>query len=88
METPSQFFSALVPIILDQLLTRKAKVALHKKMKFFIKDFFSKCEQIFPKDLVTFSLEILNGKLHFLCSVAADIKLHFHEYRIINRAKF
>ena len=46
METPSQFFSALVPIILDQLLTRKAKVALHKTMKFFIKDFFSKCEQI------------------------------------------
>ena len=27
-------------------------------MKFFIKDFFSKC--------VTFTAEILNGKLHFL----------------------
>ena len=34
-----------------------------KKMKFSIKDFFSKC------DLVTFTEEILNGKLHFLCSV-------------------
>ena len=28
-----------------------------QKMKFSIKDFFSKCDQ-----------EILNGKLHFLCS--------------------
>ena len=31
-------------------------------MKFSIKDFFSKCDQI------TFTEEILNGKLHFLCS--------------------
>ena len=36
-------------------------------MKFSIKDFFSKCEQ-FPVDLVTFTKEILNGKLHFFCS--------------------
>ena len=34
-----------------------------QKMKFSIKDFFSKC------DLVTFTEEILNGKSHFLCSV-------------------
>ena len=33
-----------------------------QKMKFSVKDFFSKC------DLVTFTEEILNGKLHFLCS--------------------
>ena len=33
-------------------------------MKFSIKDFFSK----FPADLVTFTKEILNGKLHFLRS--------------------
>ena len=32
-------------------------------MKFFIKDFLSKCEEF------TFTKEILNGKLHFLCSV-------------------
>ena len=32
-------------------------LSLHKKMKFSI------------KDLVTFTEEILNGKLHFLCSV-------------------
>ena len=32
-----------------------------QKMKFSIKDFFSK--------EITFTEEILNGKLHFLCSV-------------------
>ena len=33
-----------------------------QKMKFSIKDFFSKCDQI------TFTEEILNGKLYFLCN--------------------
>ena len=41
-------------------------------MTFSIKDFFSKCDQIrsfqFPADLVTFTEEILNVKLNFLCS--------------------
>ena len=38
-------------------------------MKFSIKDFFSKCDQIrSTADLVTFTGEILNGKLHVLCS--------------------
>ena len=39
-------------------------------MKFSIKDSFSIRDQIssFPADLVTFTWEILNGKLHFLCS--------------------
>ena len=48
-------------------------------MKFSINDFFSKCDQIRSvlriwshslknADLVTFTQEILNGKLHFLCS--------------------
>ena len=41
-----------------------------QKMKFFIKDFFSKCDQIcsflqFPADLVSFTENTLNGKLHF-----------------------
>ena len=41
-----------------------------QKMKLFIKDFFSKCDQMpqFPADLVTFTEEILNGKIHILCS--------------------
>ena len=38
-----------------------------QKMKFSIKDFFSKCDQ-FPANLITFTEEILNGNLHFLCS--------------------
>ena len=39
-------------------------------MKFSIKDFFSKFDQIRrkPVDLVTFTEEIFNIKLHFLCS--------------------
>ena len=40
-----------------------------QKMKFTIKVFFSKCgHPQFPADLVTFTEEILNGKLHFLYS--------------------
>ena len=41
-----------------------------QKMEFSIKDFFSKSDQIRkkPVDLVTFTEEILNGKIHFLCS--------------------
>ena len=38
-----------------------------QKIKFSIKGFFSKCDQIRRK-LVTFTEEIFNGKLHFLCS--------------------
>ena len=40
-----------------------------QKMKFSIKYFFSKCDQICRKlDLFTFTEEILKGKLYFLCS--------------------
>ena len=38
------------------------KHPLHKKMKFSIKDFFSKCDQIRS---FLFTEEILNGKLQF-----------------------
>ena len=41
----------------------KLENALHKKLKFFVKDFFINCDQI-----CTFTEEILNGKLHYLCS--------------------
>ena len=41
-----------------------------QKIKFYIKDFFSKCDQIRSfQSAVIFSKEILNGKLHVLCSV-------------------
>ena len=43
------------------------KSSTAEKMEFFIKDFFSKCDQI-RMDFVTFTEEILNGKLHFFCS--------------------
>ena len=38
-----------------------------QKMKFSIKDFFSKCDR-FPSFLVTCTEKILNGKILFLCS--------------------
>ena len=51
------------PVTVDALCTAQ-------KMTFSIKDFFSKCDQIrrilFPADLLIFTEEILNGKLHFL----------------------
>ena len=41
-----------------------------QQMKFSIKDFFSKCDHNPQEtaDLVTFTEEIVNGKLHFFCS--------------------
>ena len=42
-----------------QSLFQISNKSLHKKIS--IKDFFSKCDQIRTE-------EILNGKLHFLCS--------------------
>ena len=58
----------------DEAVTRTIKVqcAQHstsQKMKFSIKNFFSKFDQIRrPGDLVTFAEEILNGTLNFLGS--------------------
>ena len=49
-----------------------------QKIKLSIKDFFSKCDQIriflrispqIPADFVIFTEKILNGKLHYLCSL-------------------
>ena len=45
------------------------KINTAQKMKFSINDLFSKCDQIRRCGLVTSAEEILNGKLHFLCSV-------------------
>ena len=48
-----------------------------QKMRFSIRDFFSKCDQI----KVTFTEEILNGKPHFLCSEESYLSFfmeHFH----------
>ena len=43
-------------------------VSTAQKMKFLINDFFSKYDQE-SVDLGTFTEEIINGKLHFLCNV-------------------
>ena len=44
-------------------------------MKFSIKDFFSKCDQIrsFPADLVTFTEEMLKGKFNFFAVKALHL---------------
>ena len=39
-----------------------------QKMKFFYKDFFSKCDQIRIVNLITFTEENLYENLHFLCT--------------------
>ena len=44
-----------------------------QKMKFSIKYVFSKCDQI--ANLITFTEEMLNKKLYFLCSVRRDNRI-------------
>ena len=50
-------------------LLMKGVTSTAQKMKFSMKDFFSKCEQIRTADLVTFTEEILIRKLQFWRSV-------------------
>ena len=48
----------------------RSYAATAQKLKFPVKDFLSKCEQIQETtDLFTFTKEIPNEKLRFLCSV-------------------
>ena len=59
-----------------------------QKMSFSIKDFSSKCEQIRRKLRIWSHLteEILNGKLHFLCSVLDWIRYFdwdFHSFPVV-----
>ena len=56
-------------VVSEMYLGLPQKSDTAQKMKFSIKDFFCKCDQIpqFPADLVTLTEEMLNGKLHFLC---------------------
>ena len=58
-----------------------------QKKKFSIQDFFSKCNQIRKEiaDLVIFTEEILNGKLHFLCSANHMNKYLCERYNKSNR---
>ena len=56
--------------IINKISRLHESINTAQKMKFSIKDFFIKCEQIRknPADFVTFPERILNGKLHFLYS--------------------
>ena len=60
-------------------------------MKYSINDIFSKCDQIHRKLRIWSHLleEILNGKLHFLCSVSYDLvkKTERKKEREINKRK-
>ena len=53
-------------LIFENWLTSVSDTTL--EMKFFVKDFFSKCEQIRRK-LVTLTKDLVNRKIHFLCSL-------------------
>ena len=48
------------------------RLLVHKKMKFSIKDFFSKCDKV--RGFVTFTEEIPNVKLQFLCSAISYVR--------------
>ena len=61
-----------------------------QKMKFSIKDFFVKCDQIrsFMRIFFTFTKENLNGKLYFLCSGSrkgATLWDYLQEYLVVMR---
>ena len=68
-------------------LCRQAYTA--QKMKFAIKDFFSKCDQIRrPVDLVTFTEEILNRNLHFFMQCKFQATCSTQKYKIFINKKF
>ena len=55
-----------------------------QKMKFSIKDFLSKCDQIRRKlDLVTFTKEIVNGT-YFLCNDCPKLGAYVLVFRSVN----
>ena len=60
-----------IPRSLTELMGLFLSYITAQKMKFFIKDFFSKCSQIRGKLRIwpPVTEEVLNGKLHFLCSI-------------------
>ena len=75
---PSEMFSLMFDILKTFSKGSSGRLLLNtaQRVKFSMKDFFSKCDQTaveqFSVDLVCgfghITEEILNGKLHFLCS--------------------
>ena len=50
-------------------------VCTAEEMKLSIKDFFSKCDHLSCADLLTFTEEILNGKLIFCAVMRQSIQV-------------
>ena len=57
----------------SQSLSELLKLDTAQKVKFSIQDFISKCDQIRTADLDTFTEEVLNRKLHLLCSENSNL---------------
>ena len=74
------FLSTCLSICLFINVTENFEGCTAQKVKFPIKDFFSKCDQI----RITFTKEILNEKLHFLCN---DV-FHFPAYILLAKRLF
>ena len=59
-------------------------LTMHKKWSFLLRiSSVNVAKSVETTDLVTFIEEILNGKLHFLCSVNAD-----KDSKIVKRSQF
>ena len=63
------FIEQLRWLLLWDFISNLMSAFTAQKMEFSIMDFFRNVTKSAETDLVTFTEEILNGKLHFLCSV-------------------
>ena len=66
----SQLISSVIELVSFYVVGMSVKLRIDtaQEMKFPIKNFFSKCDQMFSAELFTFTEEILNGKCRF-CAV-------------------
>ena len=71
--TPPSLHTHTHPRLASSWLKAQGRWCHHPKNEVFIKDFFSEYDQSSVScGLFTFTKEILNGKLHFFCSVFYD----------------
>ena len=72
LQSGKKFFCVCTEYAAVQIRCLVTGINTAHKMEFSIMDVFSKCAQTCIKiaDLVTFTEEILNGKLHFLCGAS------------------
>ena len=71
---------------MDRFKKSQKEIITAQKMKFSNEEFFSKCDQIRSKlrILLKFTEEILNRKLHFLCSELHKSYISFQRKAIFN----